>query len=51
MIIAKFEEIYPPLLKDYVTVCDKAYTGEEILKMEAQIIKDMKFDLAQTSSY
>jgi len=34
MIIGKFEEIYPPLLRNYVSVCDKAYTKEEIKDME-----------------
>jgi len=28
MIVGKYEEIYPPVLKDYVAVCDNAYTKE-----------------------
>lgn len=35
MIVGKYEEIYPPVLRDYVTVCDNAFTKEEILEMEA----------------
>lgn len=35
MIVGKFEEIYPPQLRDYVAVCDNAYSGDEILTMEA----------------
>jgi hypothetical protein len=35
MIVGKYEEIYPPVLKDYVTVCDNAYSKEQILEMEA----------------
>lgn len=38
MIVGKFEEIYPPILKDYIAVCDNAYTREEILDMEARIL-------------
>ena len=30
-ISSKFEEIYAPELKDFVHVCDNAYTKEEIL--------------------
>lgn len=51
MIVGKFEEIYPPVLKDYVSVCDNAYTGQEILEMEAQILQKLGFDLCQTSSF
>lgn len=35
MIVGKYEEIYPPILKDYVAVCDNAYTRDQILEMEA----------------
>lgn len=49
MIICKFEEIYPPLLKDYVAVCDNAYTKEQILEMEGFIIQALTFDVARTS--
>lgn len=49
MIICKYEEIYPPLLKDYVAVCDNAYTREQILEMEGVIIQALTFDVARTS--
>lgn len=49
MIICKYEEIYPPLLKDYVAVCDNAYTKEQILEMEGSIIQTLNFDVATTS--
>lgn len=45
MIVGKYEEIYPPILKDYVAVCDNAYTKEQILDMEAQILLSLNFDL------
>ena len=50
-IIAKFEEIYPPLLKDYEKVCNNAYTHLEILEMESRILISVNFNLTQTSSY
>lgn len=45
MIVGKYEEIYPPVLKDYVTVCDNAYNKEQILEMEAMILVSLQFDL------
>lgn len=51
MIISKFEEIYPPLVEKYVTVCANAYTRQEILNMEAEILDALGFGLTQTSSY
>lgn len=50
MIVGKYEEIYPPVLKDYVAVCDGAYKKQEILDMEARILLYVNFDLTQTSS-
>jgi cyclin B len=38
MIVGKYEEIYPPLLKDYLSVCDNAFQRNEILAMEAEIL-------------
>ena len=51
MIIAKFEEIYPPLLDDYFNVCDKAYTKQQIMEMESFVLLSINFNLTQTSSY
>lgn len=31
MIASKYEEIYPPIIKDFVYITDNAYTKEEIL--------------------
>ena len=47
MIICKYEEIYPPNLKDYVAVCDNAYTREQILEIEGQILLTVDFDVAR----
>ena len=51
MIVGKFEEIYPPVLKDYVAVCDNAYTKQQILDVEADILVSLDFDLTQTPSF
>ena len=38
-IASKYEEIYPPDLRDFVYVTDKAYTKKQILSMEGKILK------------
>ncbi len=50
LIVGKFEEIYPPLLKDYIKVCDNAFTKKEILSMEADILMELSFDICHASS-
>ena len=34
LIACKYEEIYPPIVKDFVYITDNAYTIEEILEQE-----------------
>jgi len=43
LIAAKFEEIYPPEVRDFVYITDKAYTKEEILSMEVQMLTVLEF--------
>lgn len=50
MIVSKFEEIYPPSIKDYVCVCDKAYSQDQLLDSEAEVLQALQFDLAVTPS-
>jgi len=51
LIVAKYEEIYPPLLKDFVFITDNTYTAEEILDMEKKILFSLDFDLSLCTSY
>ena len=44
-IATKYEEIYPPLLKDYVFISDQIYSAEEILDMEKSILFQLDFDI------
>lgn len=37
-IACKYEEIYPPIVKDFVCITDKAYTKEEILELESKVL-------------
>jgi hypothetical protein len=49
MIATKYEEIYPPTVKDLVYITDNAYKKEEILQMEQTILIALDFDISQTS--
>lgn len=51
MITSKFEEVFPPMLKDYLSVCDNAYSKKELLKIESDILIRMNFKIMHTSSY
>ena len=51
MIIGKYEEIYPPLLKDYIAVCDNAFENKEILKMEAEVLSTLNFLVERSCSF
>jgi hypothetical protein len=51
LIITKYEEIYPPLLKDFIYITDNEYTAEEILDMEKKILFALDFDVSLCTSY
>jgi G2/mitotic-specific cyclin-B, other len=51
LVATKYEEIYPPLLKDFVYITDNKYKADEILDMEKSILFALDFDLQLTSSY
>lgn len=51
LIACKYEEIYPPIVKDFVYITDNAYTKEEILEMEKDMLQTLDFDIQITSSY
>ncbi|CAK55764.1 unnamed protein product (macronuclear) [Paramecium tetraurelia] len=50
-IACKYEEIYPPDLKDFVYITDNAYTKQDVLEMEGQILQTLDFSITQPSSY
>ena len=45
LITTKYEEIYPPILKDFIYITENEYTAEEILDMEKKILFALDFDL------
>ena len=40
-IAAKYEEIYPPQIKDFVFITDRAYSKEDVLEMEFTILSTL----------
>lgn len=51
LIATKYEEIYAPEVKDFVFISDNAYTSEQILAMEYNILKILNFNITTPSSY
>lgn len=51
LIVTKYEEIYPPLLKDFAHIADNTYTPEEILDMEKKILFALDFDISLTTPF
>lgn len=50
-ISAKYEEIYPPDLKEFVHLTDKAYTKEQVVKMEREILSTLDYNITLPSSF
>lgn len=49
-IASKYEEIYPPLIKDFKFITDNAYTIEEIKNMEKNILEQLDFEVTMPTS-
>ncbi|CAN4092634.1 unnamed protein product [Withania somnifera] len=45
LIAAKYEEISPPHVEDFCYITDNTYTKEEVVKMEADVLKSLKFEM------
>ncbi|XP_063617348.1 G2/mitotic-specific cyclin-B3 [Cydia splendana] len=50
-IASKFDERIPPLVDDFLYICDGAYTLSQLLKMEMTILRTVDFDLGVPLSY
>lgn len=44
LLASKFEEIYPPEVQDFVYIADSAYTRDEILEMESNVIRALGWE-------
>ena len=47
LIAAKFEETWAPEINDFVYMSDKAYTNQDVLKMECRILQTLDFRLGR----
>lgn len=45
LIASKYEEIYPPYVKDFVYITDKAFTKEQVLEMEQSMLLNLDYNL------
>jgi Cyclin, N-terminal domain len=45
LIASKYEEIYAPIVKDFVYITDNAYTKQEILDMERKMLSTFNFEI------
>jgi len=51
LIATKYEEIYPPELKDLLSVSENKFTRAEVLQMEKDMLLTMQFDVTAPSAY
>jgi cyclin B len=51
LLSAKFEEISPPQVQDFVYVTDNAYTREEVMRMEVEMLSVLNFQLCQPTAF
>ncbi|XP_055378915.1 G2/mitotic-specific cyclin-A [Condylostylus longicornis] len=50
-IAAKYEEIYPPDVGEFVFITDDTYTKTQVLRMEQILLRILDFDLSGPTSY
>jgi len=50
-IAAKYEEIYPPDVGEFVYITDDTYNKRQVLRMEHLVLKVLNFDLSTPSSH
>lgn len=48
-IACKYEEIYSPEIKDFIYMTDNAYTREQMIKMEFDVLKALEFNVTNPS--
>lgn len=50
-IACKFEEVYPPEVRDFVYITDHAYSREEVLRMETSILTELNYEILVPTQY
>lgn len=50
-VASKFDERIPPLIDDFLYICDGAYNRREMIRMEISLVKIIGFNLGIPISY
>lgn len=51
LLACKYEEIYPPEVRDCVYITDKAYERQDVLDMEQDIVNRLRFKITVPTAY
>jgi len=51
LIASKYEEIYPPEVKECVYITDHAYTRDEVLEMERVLLEHFQYNVSAPTNY
>lgn len=51
LLAAKYEEIWAPEVQDFVFISDNAYTRQQVLSMEKNMLNTLKFNLTVPTPY
>lgn len=51
LLAAKYEEIWAPEVQDFVFISDNAYSREQVLTMEKNMLNSLKFNLTVPTPY
>lgn len=51
LIAAKYEEIYPPSIDEFVYISDNTYTRQQVLNMEGILLTSLKFHLSAATPW
>eukprot|EP00568_Trieres_chinensis_P018239 CAMPEP_0183323278 /NCGR_PEP_ID=MMETSP0160_2-20130417/73938_1 /TAXON_ID=2839 ORGANISM="Odontella Sinensis, Strain Grunow 1884" /NCGR_SAMPLE_ID=MMETSP0160_2 /ASSEMBLY_ACC=CAM_ASM_000250 /LENGTH=538 /DNA_ID=CAMNT_0025490607 /DNA_START=28 /DNA_END=1644 /DNA_ORIENTATION=- len=51
LIACKYEEIYPPEVRDCVYITDRAYNRQEVLDMEQDMLQRLRFKITVPTAY
>jgi hypothetical protein len=49
LISTKYEEIYPPEIRDFIHITERAYTKDQVLKMEVDMLNTLEFSITVPS--
>jgi hypothetical protein len=51
LIASKYEEIYPPFIKDFIYITDQAYSKDQVVETEVAILHTLNFELTFPTSH